>query len=156
MPTRLHTTQLGESEIASLSHHSASQCRAVDPDGVIRLVPGIRLCLRLRLDVGADPAVPQQVNGGGEDAPDEFSRGEGIDLGRDAQTGTHLGCQRNGLSVARKNPAARRQRCPVVIDPGGAGQVVEALPLGKGDGGIRIGVQEDVPMIECRHETDVG
>ena len=58
----LDTAALGEPEIAALADHPAAQLAAVDADAVVRSIADLSVALRLGLDVGADAAVPQQVD----------------------------------------------------------------------------------------------
>ena len=76
MSARFDTAELGEPEIATLAHDLAAQGVAVDAHGVVGLVAHVRVGLRLRLHIGADAAVPEQVDGRGEDALDELGRRE--------------------------------------------------------------------------------
>ena len=72
---RLDAPPLGEPEVAALDHHGAAQVDAVDPDGVVGAVADLGVGLRRGLDVGADPAVPEQVDGRLEDGAQSSSLG---------------------------------------------------------------------------------
>ena len=58
----LDPAALGQAEVAALAHHPGAQVGAVDPDGVVGAVAHVGVGLGRRLDVGADPAVPEQVD----------------------------------------------------------------------------------------------
>ena len=68
--------RLGEAEVAALGDHPAAKLDGVDPHGVVGLVAHLRVALPAGLDVGADPAVPQQVHGSPQDRSDQLVRGE--------------------------------------------------------------------------------
>ncbi|CAB4730255.1 unannotated protein [freshwater metagenome] len=55
---RLDPAELRQSQIAALANDPASQVVAIDPDRVIALIAHFCICLRSRLDVGADASVP--------------------------------------------------------------------------------------------------
>ena len=58
----LDPPELGEPEVAALADTLRAQVAAVDPDRVVGLVAGLGVGLLGRLHVGADAAVPQQVD----------------------------------------------------------------------------------------------
>ena len=62
-------------EVAALADDLAPQVVAVDADGVVGAVADVRVGLGGRLDVGADPAVPQQVDGREQDRLHELGGG---------------------------------------------------------------------------------
>ena len=67
-----------------------------------------------------------------------------------------LGRQRNFLQGAGEDAAALADQRLVVIVPAGAGQGEQPLALlAKPVAASRIGVQEDVAMVERRHQPDV-
>ena len=73
---------LREAEVAPLADHAAAQLVAVDADRVVGLVAGVGMVLVGRLDVGADAAVPQQVDGRTEDRADQLGRRQLVGLDR--------------------------------------------------------------------------
>ena len=73
-----------------------------------------------------------------------------------AQQLLHLRAQRNGLGSAREDAAALGDLGLVVVLPARARQVEQALALGEAGGGIGIGIEEDVAVIERRHQPDLG
>ena len=64
----LDAAALGEAEVAALADHPAAQLGAVDAQAVVGPVADVGVGLGRRLDVGADAAVPQQVDGRAKDA----------------------------------------------------------------------------------------
>ena len=60
----LDASTLGEPEVAALTDHLAAQVAAIDSNQVVGLVSRDRMRFLGRLDVGADSAVPQQVDRG--------------------------------------------------------------------------------------------
>jgi len=71
LPCGLDPSPLGEAEVAALADDADAQASPVDPNRVIGLVPDLTVRLRRSLDVGADPAVPEQVHGRLRDRADE-------------------------------------------------------------------------------------
>src|SRR6202030_370467 len=61
---------LGEAQVAAFGDHLGAQLGGVDADRVVGPVPGVGMGLVARLDVGADPAVPEQVHRGRQDGRD--------------------------------------------------------------------------------------
>ena len=55
-----------------------AQLAAVDPDRVVRLVADVGVGLGRRLDVGADAAVPEQVDRRRQDGPHQLGRGQRV------------------------------------------------------------------------------
>ncbi len=74
---------LGQAEIAALADDLAAQLLGVDPDRVVGAVEGVGVALGGRLDVGADAAVPEQVDRSEQDRPDQLLRGELLGLDRE-------------------------------------------------------------------------
>ena len=58
----LDAAELGQAEVAALAHAARPQVAAVDADRVVGLVAGVGVRLVAGLHVGADPAVPEQVD----------------------------------------------------------------------------------------------
>ena len=100
----------------------------------------------LRLHVGADAAVPQQVDRHAQDGAHDL---DGRCRSRlETEQRARLGGQRNGLGGARPNAAAARDELARVVVPARARQFEQALALAEARGRIRIRVEEDVPVIE--------
>ena len=59
----LHPASLGEAEVPALAHDACAHLVAVDPNGVVRAVAHLGVALAVGLDVGADAAVPEQIDG---------------------------------------------------------------------------------------------
>ena len=76
VPGVLDAAALTEAEVAAFAHNAGAQLDAVHADGVVRLVGDLGVALGCGLDVGADAAVPEQVNRRDEDRPDELGRGQ--------------------------------------------------------------------------------
>ncbi len=151
----LDTAQLGQAQVAALADDLDAQVGAVDADGVVGLVADVRVGLRRRLHVGADAAVPQQVDRCLEDRLHQVGRGHLGDLLLDAQRLADVRVERDRLGGAREDPAAGRQQLGVVVRPAGAGQLEQAAALGVGGGRVRVRVDDDVPVVEGGDQTDV-
>ena len=106
-----------------------------------------------RLHVGADAAVPEQVDRGLEDAGHQLGRREA--RGLQAQRPAGLRAEVDALGGARVDPAALADQAGVVVGPGGARQGEEALALLEGGRRVGIGVDEDVAVIERRQRASI-
>ena len=71
---RLDPPALGEAQVAALGHHAAAQLAAVDAHRVVRAVADVGVRLARGLDVGADAAVVEQVDGRAQRNPNELRR----------------------------------------------------------------------------------
>ena len=69
---------LGQAEVAALADHLGPQLGGVDPDRVVGPVADVGVGLRGRLDVGADAAVPEQVDRRAQDRRDQLVRGQRV------------------------------------------------------------------------------
>ena len=78
---------LREAEVAALADDPAAQLAAVDADGVVGLVADVGVRLAGGLHVGADAAVPQQVDGRPQDRLDQLVGRELVVLDRRAPRG---------------------------------------------------------------------
>ena len=153
---RLHPAELGEAEVAALADHPDAELVAVHPDRVVRLVADVRVRLGRRLDVGADAAVPQQVGGRLEDrlhaarpASSRSSPTAGPGGARpDGEIGTDF-------AAREYTPPPGLSSVGVVVRPRRARQPEQPLPLRERHLGIGVGVEEDVPVVERRHQPDV-
>ena len=72
---RLDAAELRQAEVAALADDLDAQLLAVDPDGVVGPVADVGVVLGGGLDVGADAAVPEQVDRGEQDRVDQLGRG---------------------------------------------------------------------------------
>ena len=151
----LDPSTLGEAEVAAFADDPAAQLGPVRANRVVRLVAGVGVRLGGRLDVGADAAVPEQVDGCGQDRVDELARRQRRGALRQAQHLTHLRSHRNRLERAREHAAAFGDQRRVVVGPARPRQREHPLPLGEGTRRVRIGVEEDVPVVERRDQPDV-
>src|SRR5674536_187912 len=141
----------GDAEVATPGDDPAAQSLRVHSHRVVGPVGGVRVGLAACLDIGADTAVPQQVDRGAQQGLDNLGRRQLYRV--DAQPPTHQRRERDGLRSPREDPAARGQHGGVVVHPGRAGEPEEPLPLGEGDLGVGVRVEEDVPMVERADET---
>ncbi len=82
---------LGEPQVPSLAHHAGADLVAVDPHRVVRAVTDLRMPFIGGFHVGADPAVPEQVDGSLERSVDHLvGRHLGGSVVIDAQRGPCL------------------------------------------------------------------
>ena len=65
---------LRQPEVAAFTDDFAAQLVSVDPQVVIAAIAGVAVAFRACLDVGTDPAIPQQVDPHAQDCPDELVR----------------------------------------------------------------------------------
>jgi hypothetical protein len=80
---------LSEAEIAALADYPRPEFLRVDADSVVRPVAHVGVPLVARLHVGADAAVPEQVDGRLQECPDQLSRRQQLGLGTESRP--HLG-----------------------------------------------------------------
>src|SRR5207248_554580 len=102
----LDAAGLGEAGIAPSDDHLAAQLDAVDTRGVVRLVADVRVRLPPRLDVGADPAVEQEIDRRAQDRADHLYRSERGCSGVEAELLARLGRHRNRLDGTRVDAPA--------------------------------------------------
>ena len=72
---------LSDAEVAALADHARPQVLRVDADGVVRPVADLGVPLVARLHVGADAAVPEQVDRRVKDRPDQLAGRQQLGLG---------------------------------------------------------------------------
>ena len=118
----------------------------------LALSPTSALVSLARLDVGADAAVEQQIRLHPEDRLDQAVAVERRRL--DAEHGAELRRQRHHLSAARHDRRAAAERARIVVGPARARQREEPRPLGVRARRIRIGVEEDVTVVERGAELE--
>src|SRR5699024_7369575 len=151
----LDTGGLGHTQVAALTHDLGTQLGRADTHLVVGLVTDLGVGLRGGLDVGSDTAVPHQVHRGAQDPADELVRAQLRDFVLDTEHFTYLRGHRYRLGGARVHATTLGDQFLVVVLPGAAGQVVQAITLGPGGLRVRVGVQEDVTVVEGRHEFDL-
>jgi hypothetical protein len=72
--------ELTQAQVATLPDDPSAYLRAVQPDRIIGFVPDVGIVFRSCLDIRANAAVPQQVDGCGQDAADQLGWGERLDV----------------------------------------------------------------------------
>ena len=144
--TVLDTPQLGHAEVAALAHHLGAQFAAVDAQAVVGLVADVGVGFLARLDVGTDAAVPQQVDRRLEQRVDQLGGRQLVGL--DVEALLHLRGDGDALGAAQEDAAAFGDQLGVVVGPGRARQGEHALALDEAGGRIRVGVDEDVLVVE--------
>ena len=145
--------QLGEAEIAAFADDPAPEVGAIDAHAVIGPVADIAVGFAPRLDIGADAAVPEQIDRRLEDQRDQFGRGRGLGVG--AERLPRLRAQRDRLGGPRVDAAPGGQQRAVEIVPGRARQLEEPPALREGCCGVRVRVDEDMHVVEGGHEPDM-
>ncbi len=107
------------------------------------------------LHVGSDAAVVEQVDGRTEDRADQIGRRARRDRPVDAERGAHLVGERDRLGGAGIHAAARRDQLGVVLGPRRAGHAEQPLALLPRAFGVGVGIEEHVPVVERRDQSDV-
>ena len=139
---------LGEAEVAALADDPGPQLGWRRPGPRRWTGRRRRRCDSVRgLDVGADAAVPEQVDRARRRiARDQLVRGQRGDAASRPSAARTCGEQRDRLGRARPDPAAGRDQRRVVVRPRGRGQLEQPLrarrswPPGRGPGrGTRAG-----------------
>ena len=151
----LDPAQLGQAEVAALADAPGPDLIAVHPHPVVRLVPHLGMRLGGGLDVGADAAVPQQVDRRLEAGGDQLGRGQRVRPLGQAQRGPHRLSDRHRLGGPREHSAAGREQRGVVVGPAGPRQREQPRSLGPAALGVGVGVQEDVPVVERGNQLGV-
>ena len=154
-PRVLDAAALGEPQVAALADDRDAQLGAVDADRVVALVARVGLRLVGGLDVGPDPAVPQQVDRRAQDRADQLGRVEPDVVRLDPEDGRDLLGDRDPLERARVHPAAGADERLVVVRPRRPRQLEEPPALGERGRGVRGGVEEDVAVVEGGHDAQV-
>ena len=142
----LDASGLGEPQVGAFAHHLDPQVLAVHAHGVVGLVAHVEVALALGLHVGADAAQVEQLGRRLEDEVDDLGRRQR--LGVRAQEGADLWRQRDRLGRPREHAAALADLLLVVVLPGRAGQGEHPLTLGVALHRVRIGIDEDVAVVE--------
>ena len=150
----LDACPLRQPEIAAFPDDLAVQLVGVYAHVVVAAVADVGVTFRAGLDVRADTAVPQQVDGHPEYRPNQFVRLHRRLVG--AEHRARFLAEANRLRLPREHAAALRDDRIVVIGPAGARQVEQPLPLLEARGHVGIGVEEDVLVIERGHEPDLA
>ena len=151
----LDPAALGPAKVAALDRAPGADLAAVHPDRIVGPVAHLGAGLGRALHIGSDAAVEQQVDGCLQDGPDQVARHQVGDLGGQPERLTDLRADRHPLGRARVDPAARREQAAVVVGPAGARQLEQPPPLGVAHRRVRVGVEEDVPVVEGGHQPDV-
>ena len=147
------TSQLSHTEVAALADHSRPHIGAVDADGVVGLVADIGVALGRGLDVGADSAVVDEVDGGLEDFGHEVGRA--AFAGFDSEHRGGLCAEVDRLRRPGEDSAAGGDEFPVVVLPARARQVEESLTFDEAARGVGVRVEEDVPVVKGGDQADV-
>ena len=144
---------LGQAQVGALADDLGADLGGVDPERVVGPVAGVGVGFLARLDVGADAAEPQQLDLGGQQGADQLVGRQLVRL--DPEAGLDLGTELDRLGLAVEDPAALGDQLGVVVGPGGARRVEEALALGPALGWVRVRVDEDVQVVEGAEQLDV-
>ena len=122
---------------------------------VVGAVTDVGVGLHLGLDVRADAAVEQQVRRRLQDTADQLRRRHLLDVVVDAEDRPDLRTDRDGFLLAAEDTAALADQRSVVVLPAGSGQLEQPLAFLPGAGGVGIGIEEDVAVIEGGEQPDV-
>jgi hypothetical protein len=146
---------LREAEVATFADGTCPQVAPVDAHRVVRLVSDLGVRLGVRLHVGADAAVVEQVDGCAQDCMDHLRRRQGLDGVGDPESRSHLGGHRNGLQRAREHTPAHGDECGVVVGPRRARELEQALAFRERGRGVGLGVEEHMAVVERGNQPDV-
>ncbi len=144
-----NATLLGEAEIAAFAHHLGAQLAAIDAQRIVGAVAHIIVAFGFGFHIGADTAIPQQIDRGFEDEADHLIRRRSGEVG--AEHGAHFLGERDGLRLALEHAATLGDQLRLVIGPGRARFVEQALALFEAQLRVGAGVEEDVHVVEGRH-----
>ena len=150
----LDASALREPEVAALADHAAAELGGVDADRVVGLVADVGVVLRGRLDVGADPAVPEQVDRGAQQRADELRGREPVGLDPERRL-RGLPTRVIDLAVRGHTPPPSEISERVVVGPRGARQLEQPPALGEAGRRVGVRVEEHVAVVEGGDEPDV-
>ena len=147
--------QLGEAEIPTLPHHVTAQHRRVDAHRVVGPVADRLVGLGRRLHVRADAAVPEQVDRRTQDRRDQLVGTQRVDVVADPQRTSHLVGDHDRLQRSRIHASSGRDERRVVVGPARSREIEQAMAFGVRRATRRIGIEEEVPMVERGDEPQV-
>ena len=152
---RLDPSELGASEVAALADHYGPQGPTVNADSVVGAVTNLGVDLLGRLHVRPDTSLPEQVDRRQQNRLHQLGgrhrrRASGQSQGQD-----DLLADPHRLGRPRYDGPALADQAPVIVGPRGPGQLEEPLALRERRGRDRVGIQEDVPVVERRDQPDV-
>ena len=150
---RLHPRALGHAEIGTLADHLAAKFGATDADRIVGAVAHRFIGFGRGADVSADAAEEQQIGRRLENRLHQVLRPYAF--GHTQQL-TRFRAEVNLLRRARKNPAAFRDQRFVVVLPARARQLEQPLALGEAFFRVGIGIDENVAVVEGRHQLGGG
>ena len=101
------------------------------------------------------PPFHSRSTGREQDRPHQLGRREGRDAVVEAERAAYGVVDRDGLERARPDAAALGDEARVVVLPARARQLEEALALGVRRRRVRVGVDEDVAVVEGRDQARV-
>ena len=152
---KLDPPQRGDTEVASLPDHLGAQLIRIDPDGVVCTVPNCGVRLGFSFDVGADTAVEQQIHWSAQDGANEFRRSHLGDLLVNTQRLANARTDRDRLLLTAEHPTPGADQAGVVILPTRSREIEQPTPLLKRASRVRVGIDEDVPVVKGRNQPDV-
>ena len=149
----LDAAALREAEIAALGDDAAAELAAVDAHGVVAGIPRVEIRLDGRLHVGADAAVPEQIDARPKNGADQLERRHR--RARQVEHRLRFRVQLDRLRLPRVDAAAFGQCAAVVVVPARARQLEQAPALDDPFRGVGARVDENVTMIERGDELHV-
>ena len=152
---KLDPPQRGDTEVPALPDHLGAQLIRIDPDGVVSAVPDCGIRLGFSFDIGADTAVEQQVHRGAQDGTNEFRRSHLADLLVNTQRLANARTDRDRLLLTAEHPTPGADQAGVVILPTRSREIEQPTPLLKRACRVRVGVDEDVPVVKGCNQPDV-
>ena len=144
---------LRRAKVCTLAQHTRTYLGPVYAHRVIGAIARVRIAFVLAFHIGADAAKPQQVDLHLQDQLDQFVGGQFVH--RNAKHLFDFRRQRHPLGAAFKDSAALGQQFGVVIRPARARQIEQALTLFQRFRRAGCGVDENVYVVERRHQTNV-
>ncbi len=111
----LDASALREAEIAALADDPGAELARVDPHRRVDAVADLGVGLALRLHVGADAAVEEEVGRHAQHRLDQLIAVDGF--GGDAEHRTRLGREPDGLGAAADDHAAAAQEVGTIVGP---------------------------------------
>src|SRR6185437_7214554 len=147
---------LGKAQVPALADDLGPKLSRVYPNRVAGPVTSVGLHLPARLDVGADAAVPQQIDRSLQDRRDQLVGRQRRDAWIEPERGGGLWRDRHRLGRPWPYTAARGDQAGVVVGPRGSRLFEQPAALGEAERGIGVRIKENMPMVESSDQLDVG
>ena len=151
---RLNTSALCEPQVSTFADYLDTKLVCGDANGIIRLIAHIGVRLVLGTDIGADAAIPQEIDRSAKNGANQLVRSETFNSDIQTQGFAHGGGDLDTLGRAREDSPTFGNQLWVVVGPRGSGLGEKSRSLGE-RGCSRVRIDEYVPVIEGSDKSDL-